>query len=67
MPVLMVRYQVADEGVAEVVDVIETAFAAVEPRQPGRDPVCVPASRGVAPSLSPCWSLTRASRIHCPH
>lgn len=30
MPVLMMRYRVADEGVAEVVDAIETAFATVE-------------------------------------
>ncbi|MER5625809.1 hypothetical protein ABT061_32705 [Streptosporangium sp. NPDC002544] len=34
MPVLMIRYQVADEGVAEVVEAIETAFAAVATEQP---------------------------------
>ncbi|MFF3120853.1 hypothetical protein ACFVRD_00385 [Streptomyces sp. NPDC057908] len=34
MPVLMIRYQVADEGVAEVVDAIEAAFAAVEVQRP---------------------------------
>jgi hypothetical protein len=34
MPVLMIRYQVADEGVAEVVDAIAAAFAVVEAEQP---------------------------------
>ncbi|WP_406311759.1 hypothetical protein OHA77_24035 [Streptosporangium sp. NBC_01639] len=34
MPVLMIRYQVADEGVAELVDAIEAAFAAVEAQRP---------------------------------
>ncbi|MFI7430790.1 hypothetical protein ACIBPB_27725 [Micromonospora sp. NPDC049836] len=34
MPVLMVRYQVADEGVAELVDAIETTFAAVAAQEP---------------------------------
>lgn len=34
MPVLMIRYRVSDEGVAEVVDAIKTAFAAVEAQQP---------------------------------
>jgi hypothetical protein len=34
MPVLMVRYQVAEAGVGEVADAIETAFAAVKAQQP---------------------------------
>lgn len=34
MPVLMIRYRVAEEGVAEVLDAIESAFAAVEQEQP---------------------------------
>lgn len=34
MPVLMVRYQVAEEGAAEVVEAIESAFAAVQAQQP---------------------------------
>lgn len=34
MPVLVISYQVADEGVSEVVDAIETAFAAVHRQQP---------------------------------
>ncbi len=34
MPVLMIRYQVADEGVAEVTDAVKTAFAAVAARRP---------------------------------
>ncbi|MFE7397567.1 hypothetical protein [Streptomyces sp. NPDC057557] len=34
MPVLMIHHQVADEGVAEVVDAIEAAFAAVEAQRP---------------------------------
>lgn len=34
MPVLMIRYQVADEGVTEVVEAIETAFSAVEAQRP---------------------------------
>jgi hypothetical protein len=34
MPVLMIRYQVADEGVAEIVDAIEAAFKAVKTEQP---------------------------------
>ncbi|MFJ2914418.1 hypothetical protein ACIO8F_34565 [Streptomyces sp. NPDC087228] len=34
MPVLMIRHQVADEGVAEVVEAIEAAFAAVEAQRP---------------------------------
>ena len=34
MPVLMVRYDVADEGVAEVADAIEKAFEAVRSQQP---------------------------------
>jgi hypothetical protein len=33
MPVLMIRYRAAYEGVAEVVDAIETAFAAVKAQQ----------------------------------
>ncbi|WP_436760984.1 hypothetical protein [Streptosporangium sp. V21-05] len=34
MPVMMIRYQVADEGVTEVVEAIETAFAEVETERP---------------------------------
>ncbi|MDK0518245.1 hypothetical protein [Streptomyces sp. ML-6] len=34
MPVLMIRHEVADEGVAEVVDAIGAAFAAVEAHRP---------------------------------
>ncbi|MCX4967430.1 hypothetical protein OHA98_22235 [Streptomyces sp. NBC_00654] len=34
MTVLMIRHQVADEGVAEVVDAIEAAFTAVEEQRP---------------------------------
>ncbi|MER5646048.1 hypothetical protein [Streptosporangium sp. NPDC002524] len=34
MPVMMIRYQVAYEGVAEVVEAIETAFAEVEKERP---------------------------------
>ncbi|TCO47970.1 hypothetical protein [Actinocrispum wychmicini] len=34
MPVLMIRYQVADEGVTEVATAVENAFAAVATQQP---------------------------------
>ena len=34
MSVLMIRYQLADEGVAEVVEAIETAFTTVETQRP---------------------------------
>lgn len=34
MPVLMISYQVADEGVDEVVEAIRTAFAEVEKERP---------------------------------
>ncbi len=34
MPILMIRYEVADEGVAEVAEAIEAAFAAVHEGQP---------------------------------
>jgi hypothetical protein len=34
MPVLMVRYQVADEGVAEVTAAVESAFKAVDASRP---------------------------------
>jgi hypothetical protein len=34
MPVMMIRYQVADEGVAEVTDAVKAAFAAVAARRP---------------------------------
>jgi hypothetical protein len=35
VPVLMITYQVADDGVAEVTSAIEKAFAAVEAERPG--------------------------------
>ena len=34
MPVMMIRYEVAEEGVAEVVSAIEAAFSAVATEQP---------------------------------
>ncbi|MBE1537915.1 hypothetical protein [Actinomadura algeriensis] len=34
MPVFMISYQVADEGVAEVVEAVEKAFAAVNAQRP---------------------------------
>jgi hypothetical protein len=34
MPAHMIRYQVADEGVAEVISAAKAAFAAVEAQQP---------------------------------
>jgi hypothetical protein len=34
MPVLMVRYQVAEEGAAEVADAVRAAFDAVDARRP---------------------------------
>ncbi|GAA4435356.1 hypothetical protein [Phytohabitans houttuyneae] len=34
MPVLMIHYQVADEGIAEVVEAVEAAFEAVAEKGP---------------------------------
>lgn len=34
MPVLMIRYQLADEGVPEVVDAVSKAFAAIADERP---------------------------------
>jgi hypothetical protein len=34
VPVLMIRYQVAEEGVAEVADATKAAFVALEARRP---------------------------------
>ncbi|GAA3008342.1 hypothetical protein [Streptosporangium longisporum] len=34
MPVLMIRYQVADEGAQEVADAVRAAFAEVEEQRP---------------------------------
>ncbi|WP_229403401.1 hypothetical protein [Micromonospora okii] len=34
MPVLMIRYELADEGVTDVVEAVEAAFAAVRAEEP---------------------------------